>query len=204
MFYTTDKNDHGLKYNPFKAIVAPRPIAWVSTRSKSGQDNLGPYSFFNAMSDLPPMLGFNSGPVKAGIDEPKDSVTNIEETGVFCVNIVSADLMEAMNTSSGHYPHGIDEFEKAGLTKGQANLIDAPYVADSPVSLECKLHDILQMPAPGNAKWVIGEVVGVHIKDEFIDGDFLRADRYKPVARLGYKDYTIVEKLVQMDRPINV
>ena len=204
MFYTTKKNDHGLKYNPFKAIVSPRPIAWVSTRSESGVDNLGPYSFFNAMSDLPPIIGFNSGPQKMGIEEPKDSVTNIRETGVFCVNIVSDALKEAMNISSGHYAHGIDEFERAGLTKAQAKLIDAPYVADSPVTMECKLHDILQMPAPGNASWIMGEVVGIHIKDEFIDGDFLRVDRYKPVARLGYKDYAIVDELIQMERPKNV
>ena len=204
MFYSTEKNDHGLKYNPYKAIVAPRPIAWVSTRSKEGHDNLGPYSFFNAMSDLPPMLGFNSGPQKFGLDEPKDSVTNIRETGVFCVNIVSADLMEAMNITSAHLPHGVDEFEKAGLAKGEAKLINAPFVADSPVTLECELHDVLQMPEPGNASWVVGKVVGVHIKDEFIDGDFLKVDRYKPLARLGYKDYAIIDSIFQMERPKNV
>ena len=203
MFYETAKNDHGLKYNPFKAIVAPRPIAWVSTRSEAG-DNLGPYSFFNAMSDMPPMLGFNSGPVKFGVDEPKDSVTNIRKSGEFVVNIVSADLKEAMNISSAHVPHGVDEFERAGLTKSEARLVNAPMVADSPVNLECKLHDILELPAPGNALWVIGEVVAVHIKDEVIDGDFLRTSAWRPLARLGYREYSIVDSVFEMNRPSDV
>ncbi|MEM7242242.1 MAG: flavin reductase family protein [Pseudomonadota bacterium] len=203
MFYEPAKDNHGLKYNPYKAIVAPRPIAWVSTRGGNG-DNLGPYSFFNAMSDMPPMLGFNSGPAKLGIDEPKDSVTNIRETGEFVVNIVSADLMNAMNTSSFHFEHGIDEFEKAGLTKSEATMINAPMVADSPVNLECKLYDILDLPAPGNAHWIIGEVIGIHIKDEFIDGDFVRTGAWRPVSRLGYKEYAIVENVIALERPKNV
>ena len=99
---------------------------------------------------------------------------------------------------------GVDEFERAGLQKSEAKLIDAPMVADSPVNLECKLHDILDMPAPGNAHWIIGEVVAVHIKDDVIEGDFLHTAAWKPVARLGYKEYAIIDNVFDLDRPKNV
>jgi len=129
MFYTTDTNDHGLRYNPFKAIVSPRPIAWISSQDAQGNSNLAPYSFFNGMSDAPPLIGYASGPTKLGLDEPKDSITNIRETGEFCVNIVPFELVNQMNTSSKHYPHGEDEFDLAGVTKASSTTISAPHVA---------------------------------------------------------------------------
>lgn len=199
MFYTTDSNAHGLRYNPFKAIVSPRPIAWISSQDTQGNANLAPYSFFNGMQDLPPIIGFGSGPVKMGIDEPKDSLSNIEATGVFCVNIVSDALKNQMNQSSKHFPHGTDEFEMAGLQKAQAQTISCPYVAQSPVTMECKLHDIIDLP--GTSKWVIGMVTAVHIKDEFIVEGKLDVTKYQPVARLGYKDYATIRDVYELERP---
>mgnify|MGYP001102426533 CR=1 FL=1 len=199
MFYTTQENDHGLRYNPFKAIVSPRPIAWISSKDKEGNANLAPYSFFNGMSDAPPIIGFGSGPDKMGLEEPKDSLSNIEATGVFCVNIVSDNLKNQMNLSSKHFPHGVDEFEQAGLCKEQARTIDVPYVADSPVTLECKLHDIITLP--GTSKWVIGLVTAIHINDAFIVEGKLDVTKYKPVARLGYKDYATISEVYELERP---
>jgi flavin reductase (DIM6/NTAB) family NADH-FMN oxidoreductase RutF len=199
MFYTTDKNDHGLRYNPFKAIVSPRPIAWVSSKDSDGNANLAPYSFFNGMSDMPPVIGFGSGPMKMGVDEPKDSLTNIATTGEFCVSIVSDALKNQMNISSQHVPHRVDEFELAGLRKAQARTIDVPFVADSPVTLECKLHEIITLP--GTSKWVIGLVQAVHIHDEFIVDGKLDVTKYQPVARLGYKDYATISETYELERP---
>ena len=166
MFYTTDTNDHGLRYNPFKAIVSPRPIAWISSQDSNGRRNLAPYSFFNGMSDEPPMIGFGSGATKIGLDERKDSLANIRETGVFCVNIVSDALKHKMNQSSGSYLQDEDEFEITGLTPTIGTTVAAPFVAEAPISLECKVHDII--PLPGTSTWVMGVVTAVHIKDEFI------------------------------------
>ena len=199
MFYTTDENNHGLRYNPFKAIIAPRPIAWVSTRGDQG-DNLAPYSFFNAMSDSPPMIGFSAGPQKIKRDEPKDSFENIKNSGVFCVSIVPYALRDAMNLTAGHYAHGDDEFVRAGLSKGQARTIDAPFVAQAPVALECKLWQIIDLPAPGHAHWVIGQVSAVHIKDDLIVDGLLDVTRYEPLARLGYKDYAKVDEVFMLER----
>jgi flavin reductase (DIM6/NTAB) family NADH-FMN oxidoreductase RutF len=199
MFYTTDANDHGLRYNPFKAIVSPRPIAWISSQDTKGNANLAPYSFFNGMQDVPPIIGFGSGPDKVGIDEPKDSLTNIQETGVFCVNIVSDDLKNKMNTSSQHFPHGTDEFEIAGLEKAQAQTIACPYVAQSPVTLECELHDIITLP--GTSKWVIGCVTAIHINDDVIVDGKVDVTLYQPVARLGYKDYATISEVYELERP---
>ena len=146
MFYTTELNDHGLKYNPFKAIVAPRPIAWISTIDKEGRSNLAPYSFFNGMQDSPPIIGFGSGPSKIGIDEPKDSLSNIEATGNFCVSIVSEALKNQMNISSGHFPHNENEYEIAVLTQTLVVTVSSPFVTVSPVSLACKLLYIISLP----------------------------------------------------------
>jgi len=199
MFYTTDTNDHGLRYNPFKAIVSPRPIAWISSQDAQGNANLAPYSFFNGMSDEPPLIGYGSGPSKIGVDEPKDSITNIRETGEFCVNIVPFELVNQMNTSSKHYRHGEDEFDHAGVTKAASSTISAPHVAESPVSLECKLHDIIKLP--GTSCWVIGLVTAVHIKDQYIVDGKLDVTQYQPVARLGYKDYATISETYELERP---
>lgn len=199
MFYRPEIDDHGLPHNPFKAIVSPRPIAWISTLNKDGTANLAPYSFFNGVQDTPPMLMFCVAGSKMGIDEPKDSLTNIRETGEFCVNIVSDALKDAMNITSAHYPHGVDEFEKAGLEKATSHVIKPPYVAASPVAMECTLHDIINLP--GGGKMVLGAVVGVHIKDEHIKNGLLDVTSYVPLARLGYMDYAKVETVFSLKRP---
>lgn len=200
MYYEPEKNDHGLRYTPFKAIISPRPIAWVSTQDTAGQANLGPYSFFNAICDRPCMVGFNSGARKIGLDEGKDSLANIRQTGEFGVSIVSAALQDQMNISSSHFPHGVDEFEKAGLTKMSGKHIKAPLVAESPVNLECKLFDIIDFPG-GHASWIMGTVIGIHIDDAVIKDGRVDVASYQPLARLGYKDYTKVETVFELQRP---
>lgn len=199
MFYEPANNDHGLPHNPFKAIVSPRPIAWISTLNADGVANLAPYSFFNAVQDTPPMLMFAVAGKKMGIDEPKDSLTNIRTSGEFCVNIVSDALKDAMNITSQHFAHGVDEFEKAGLEKAASRVIKTPYVAACPVALECQLHSITDLP--GGGQMVLGEVVGVHIKDEHIKDGLLDVTSYVPLARLGYKDYANVKTVFSLKRP---
>jgi len=199
MFYEPKNNDHGLPHNPFKAIVSPRPIAWVSTLNPDGVANLAPYSFFNGVQDAPPMLMFSVTGAKAGSDEPKDSLSNIRSSGEFCVNIVSDALKDAMNITSQHFANGVDEFEKAGLEKAASRAIKAPYVAASPVAMECTLHSIIDLL--GGGQMVLGEVVGVHIKDEHMKDGLLDVTSYVPLARLGYMDYTKVEKVFSLKRP---
>jgi flavin reductase (DIM6/NTAB) family NADH-FMN oxidoreductase RutF len=199
MYYSIDREDHGLPHNPFKAIVAPRPIGWISTIDAQGRANLAPYSFFNAFSDRPPIVAFSADASKAGMDEPKDSPSIIRETGEFCVNIVSYELRDKMNISSGAYPRGKDEFELAGLTKGKSNIVAAPYVAESPAALECKLFQMVDLP--GDYTLVIGLVVGVHIDDRHIKDGLLDVTSYQPMARLGYRDYSAVKDVFPLNRP---
>ena len=199
MFYTTDTNEHGLPYNPFKAIVSPRPIGWISTVDKQGRANLAPYSFFNGMSDVPPLVGFASGPAKPDGGGPKDSPKNIAETGVFCVNFVSTALQDAMNITSAHLAHGDDEFEAAGLSKSMGRMVNVPYVTDAPAVFECRHHDTITLP--GGSLWVMGHVVAVHIKDDVIVNGRVDVTAYQPLARLGYKDYTSVKDVFELKRP---
>lgn len=199
MFYRPNIDQHGLPHNPFKAIVSPRPIGWISTLSKDGIANLAPYSFFNGIQDEPPMVMFSASGFKADTTALKDSLVNIRDTGEFCVNIVSDALKDAMNVTSEHYPHGTDEFEQAGLEKGAPKVIKAPFVAASPAAFECTLHSII--PLPGNGHMVLGEVVGVHIKDAHLKDGMLDVTSYVPLARLGYRDYTSVRDVFSLNRP---
>jgi flavin reductase (DIM6/NTAB) family NADH-FMN oxidoreductase RutF len=198
MFYTTDTNEHGLPYNPFKAIVSPRPIGWISSVDKQGRANLAPYSFFIGRSDRPPLVGFASGPAKPD-GEPKDSPTNIAETGVFCVNFVSSILQDAMNITSEHLSHGEDEFEAAGLAKTMGTKVNVPFVSDAPAVFECEHTETITLP--GGSLWVMGHVVAVHIKDEVIKDGRVDVTAYQPLARLGYKDYTAVTDVFELKRP---
>jgi flavin reductase (DIM6/NTAB) family NADH-FMN oxidoreductase RutF len=151
---------HGLPHDPFNAIVGPRPIGWISTKSRAGIPNLAPYSFFNAFNYTPPIVGFAS----IGY---KDTVRNVEETGQFCWNLATRALADRMNASCAMVPPEVDEFALAGLTPAPSRLVDVPRVAETPVSFECKLTQVVRLqdadgqPAPS---WlVLGEVVGVHI-----------------------------------------
>ena|SRR5438105_4242744 len=197
MFYDAVRNDHGLPNDPFKAIVAPRPIGWVSTVSKSGIANLAPYSFFNAVSESPHYIVFGSGGVK-------DSLANVEATGEFAINIATYELREAMNLSSARVPPDVDEFALAGLTPVPCRLIEAPRVSESPAALECRLHRIAPLPDErGDARdWVvIGRVVAIHIDDRFIHDGRVDTAAMKPIARLGYSEYATVETAWRMRRP---
>lgn len=199
MFYRPNLDDHGLPHNPFKTIVAPRPIGWISTRGTDGSTNLAPYSFFNGVQDVPPMVMYSTTGKKLGLDEEKDSLINIRDTGEFCVSIVSLALQDAMNASSEHLPHGEDEYDRAGLTKGRPSVVNAPFVAEAPVSMECKLFKEIELP--GHAFVIIGEVVGIHIQDQHIKDGLLDITSYKPMARLGYRDYAAVTETFSLNRP---
>lgn len=190
MFYQPDQG-HGLPHNPFKAIVAPRPIGWISSRSAAG-DNLAPYSFFNALADAPPQVMF------AG--DLADSVRNARETGVFAVNIVSQSAMESMNATSKALPRGQDEFTFANVAKAECVTIDCPRVADAPATLECRLTHAVALL--GHHNWmIVGEVVGIHLRDDCIADGRFDFRSYHPVARMGYHDYAVVQDVVEMKRP---
>jgi flavin reductase (DIM6/NTAB) family NADH-FMN oxidoreductase RutF len=199
MYYSTDSNDHGLPHNPLKAILAPRPIGWISTLDAEGRANLAPYSFFNGIQDDPPMVAFSTDAKKPGLNERKDSKANILATGEFCVNVVSYALRDAMNLTSGGYAQDVDEFELAGLTKGVSRQIKAPFVTESPAALECRLYDTLDLP--GSYTLILGTVVGVHIDDTHIKNGLLDVTSYQPLARLGYRDYSAVTEVFSLKRP---
>jgi flavin reductase (DIM6/NTAB) family NADH-FMN oxidoreductase RutF len=204
MHYRPGKGSHGLPHNPFKAIIAPRPIAWVSTLDAAGRVNLAPFSFFNGVSDSPPMVMISVGESKIGVAESKDTLANIRATGEFAIGIVGWEHRDAMNRTSGHYPAGEDEFALAGLEKAACLEIAPPRIADAPATLECKLHQIVKLPEdiPGEGySLIIGEVVAVHLRDDCIHDGSFDLTRHQPVARCGYKDYAVVREVFQMTRP---
>ncbi len=201
MHYSTKLNDHGMRHNPFKALVAPRPIGWIGSVSPEGVLNLAPYSFFNAVADHPPMVMYSS-------EGRKDSLRNIEASGEFTVSIVSHALREKMNMTAAAVSHDVDEFALAGLTPVDSQFVRAPRVGESPAALECKVWKILDMPpAPGETEshWsvVFGLVVGVYINDAFIRNGLVDTAAISPIARLGYMDYAVVqpECMFQINRP---
>ncbi len=204
MFYRP-KDGHGLPHDPFKAIVVPRPIGWVSTVDGEGRANLAPYSFFNGCGDHPPLVMFAQTGRKTKDEGEKDSIANIRATGEFACSVVSQALKEAMNASTASFPAGVDEFEKAGLTKGEGREIRVPHVAEAPAVLECrvvKVVDDLPVAREGLMNIVvIGEVVGVHIRDEVLEDGLINVLAYNPVARMGYTEYTTVENRWEMLRP---
>ncbi len=199
MFYRPE-DGHGLPHNPFSAIVAPRPIGWISSRGADGADNLAPYSFFNAVAYTPPQVMFASTSAKPDRGDTKDSVANIRETGAFCVNIVAYDMRAAMNETSGPWPRGDDEFARAGLTKEECRSIPCARVAGAPAALECRLSQIVVLRGQSNFM-VIGEVTGVHLRDDCMADGMLDLTRYQPLARLGYTDYTRVSEVFSIRRP---
>lgn len=199
MFYRPE-NGHGLPHNPFNAIVAPRPIGWISTRGTAGE-NLAPYSFFNAVAYVPPQVMFASTGTKPDRPGTKDSVAQILESGVFCVNIATGDLRDALNASSAPLPAGASEFAAAGIATAECSTIACPRVAGAAASLECRMTQVL--PLAGQANYaVFGVVTGVHIHDDcVVDGRFDPRPAGGWIARLGYKDYAAVTELFTMDRP---
>ncbi|WP_075288784.1 flavin reductase family protein [Pararhizobium arenae] len=198
MFYETSTNIHGLAHDPFKAIVSPRPIGWIGSRANDGSYNLAPYSFFNAISDTPKLVMFSSS-------GRKDSVTNIEQTGEFTASFASRDLADKMNMSSIAAPRGESEFDIAGLTPEIGKLVSAPFVAEAYAALECKVTEMFQPKTlSGDVSdnyMVIGQVVGIHIREEAIrEGRFDMA-RVRPIGRMGYMDYCDAGDVFEMFRP---
>ena len=190
MFYHP-QDGHGLPHNPFKAIVSPRPIGWISTRAGSG-DNLAPYSFFNALADDPPQVMF------AG--NLKDSIANLRESGVFAVNVVEEAMLETMSATSASLPRGVDEFAHAGVAKAECSTIDCPRVANAPATLECRMRQIITLQGPDNVM-VIGEVTGIHIRDDCVVNGRFDVTRFGITARLGYRDYAVIRTLRSLNRP---
>lgn len=200
MFYLPGIDGHGLSHDPFKALVAPRPIGWISTRDRAARLNLAPYSFFNAVADDPPMVMYCNTGAKADRVGGKDTIYNIRETGEFVANVVGQALRNAMNVTSGTYAAGEDEFALAGLTPAPGRVVAVPRVAEAPAALECRLWKIIDLPGRAN-HMVIGEVVGVHISNAVVVGGKVDVTLYKPLARLGYRDYAVVDELISLNRP---
>jgi flavin reductase (DIM6/NTAB) family NADH-FMN oxidoreductase RutF len=195
------KNGHGLRHDPFNAIIAPRPIGWISSRGAKGIVNLAPYSFFNGFAYVPPIIGFSS-------TSWKDTVQNVQETGEFCWNLATMDLSKQMNATAAHVARDISEFEIAGLSPAPSRLVNVPRVAESPVSFECKLTQIIQLQgADGNKAqaWLtLGEVVAVHIDKAMIKDGVYQTGLARPIVRAGRKgDYFEIkpENMFEMVRP---
>ena len=190
MFYQPS-GGHGLRHNPFKAIISPRPIGWISTRAGLG-DNLAPYSFFNAVTDAPPQVMFAGG--------LKDSIANVIERGVFAVNVVEEAMFKSMSETSAALPLGSDEFAHAGVPKAECTTIDCPRVSGAPATLECRMLQVITLKGSDNYM-VIGEVTGIHLRDDCLVNGRFDVTHYRPVARLGYMDYAVVRDLVTLPRP---
>jgi flavin reductase (DIM6/NTAB) family NADH-FMN oxidoreductase RutF len=201
MFYEPDKKNHGLKYTPYKSCMVPRPIGWISTVSRTGAVNLSPYSQFNNVGYEPGYLMFSAGGQHPD-GRRKDTVVNVEETGEFVYNMATYDLRDAVNYTSQIVDSSVDEMKAAGLTPEPSRLVSPPRVAQSPVSIECKHHTTVVLPGltwRSNHHVVIGRVVGVHIKDEFLTPDGkIDVVKIRPLARLGYLDYTSVESSFEL------
>jgi flavin reductase (DIM6/NTAB) family NADH-FMN oxidoreductase RutF len=198
MFYETSKNDHGLPRCPFKAIVSPRPVGWITSMSSRGEINLAPYSFFNAVSDEPPIVMFSS-------DGYKDSLTFVAETKEFVCNLATFELRNAVVATSAKFPRGINEMAEAGLPAAPSRLVRPPRVAASPCALECKVLRIVDLDnldgEPAHRHVVFGQVVGVHIDESFIRNGRLDTAVMQPIARCGYSDYAVVDKVFAVARP---
>jgi flavin reductase (DIM6/NTAB) family NADH-FMN oxidoreductase RutF len=199
MFYEPDKRDKSkLPHDPFKAIVAPRPIGWISSISLKGEVNLAPYSYFNGVNSRANLVMFAS-------EGRKDSLNNIEATGEFVCSLATWDLRDAMNATSAPLPHGVNEMQHAGLQAAPSRLVKPPRVAASPCALECKLIKIVALETtdgkPVDGHVVFGQVVGVYIDDRFIVDGLLDTAAMKPIARCGYDQYAVVESIFSMGRP---
>ena len=198
MFYDTRKNDHGLPYNPFKAIVAPRQIGWITSINSKGETNLAPYSFFNGITDRPPIVMFSS-------EGPKDSVAFVEETREFVCSLATYDLRDEMNATSAPLPRGTCEMQAAGLAPAPSRLVKPPRVAASPCALECKwLKTVKLDDVEGRSldRYVVfGQAIGIYIDDRFIKNGKLDTAAMRPIARLGYDQYAVVEQVFAMQRP---
>ena len=197
MIYDTIKNEHGLRHDPFKAIVAPRPIGWIGSVSKDGIFNLAPYSFFNAVADRPHYVMFSSKDIK-------DSMRNIEETGEFTCSLCTFDTRMNMNASSAPVPADANEFDVSSLAMAPSQFVAPPRVKEAPAALECKLWKTIDLPDADRAKgsghyMLIGHVVGIYINDEFVKDGLVDTGAMQPMARMGYMQYSVVRSDTAMD-----
>lgn len=197
MFYRPGIDPHGFDRNPFKALVVPRPIAWISTIDAEGHINLAPFSYFNAIATDPPMVMFSAG----GEARAKDTPENIKSTGDFVVNIVPEHLFSQMTQTAEALDAQVDETEAVGIETRPSRLVKPPCVAESPVNLECRMYRCVELPrdAHGHANTaVIGEVIGIHIRDHLYPQGRLQVAEMKPMARLGYDEYAVVDRAVTL------
>ena len=205
MFYDPDKNDHGLQRNPFKSCVVPRPIGWISSISADGIHNLAPFSQFQNLTFDPPYVMFAAN--QNSLEARKDTVVNVEQTGEFVYNMATYDLRDAVNRSAAEVPPEVDEFSLAGVTKAPSIKVRPCRVAESPVQFECRYYQTIRLPGNGpmgTVDVIIGRVVFIHIKNEALTQDG-RLDilKVRPLARLGYYDYTTVDSIFEMVIPGN-
>jgi flavin reductase (DIM6/NTAB) family NADH-FMN oxidoreductase RutF len=200
LFYEPHRRDRAiLPHDPFKALIAPRPVGWISTAGPGGEVNLAPYSFFNAVCESPLMLAFSS-------QGPKDSATFAGHVREFVWNLATYDLREAMNDSSAPLPRGASEFEHAGLEMAAGRIVGAPRVAASPCSMECRVTTAVELRDLDGRKvdqhLVIGQVVGIHIDERYVVDGQVDTAAIRPIARCGYVgEYAVVDRLFHMDRP---
>ncbi|KAH7402421.1 hypothetical protein BKA66DRAFT_507369 [Pyrenochaeta sp. MPI-SDFR-AT-0127] len=211
MFYQPGIEDHGLPHDPFKACVIPRPIGWISTVSPSGLANLAPYSQFNNLTFDPPYVMFSAN--QTPTSQQKDTVRNAEATGVFCWNLATYELREAVNVTSEQVEYGVDEFERAGLEKEDSRMSDVvtdkgkmkvPLVKKSPIKFECRHYTTLRLPGNppmGAVDVVIGKVVGIHIDERVLTDGKIDIKKTVPIARCGYYEYTVVREVFEMRIP---
>jgi len=202
MHYDSIANQHGLKHDPFKALVAPRPIGWVSTVDENGILNLAPYSFFNAVSDRPHYVMFSSS-------GRKDSLRNIEKNGEFTCSLSTWDTRDGMNISSAPVPADGDEFALAHLETAASKFVAPPRVKQSPAALECKHWKTIEMPdvkpSGDSGHFVVfGQVVGIYIDPAYIKDGMVDTSAMRPIARMGYMDYAVVtpETAFTLNRPV--
>jgi len=199
MFFEPHKRDKALfPWDPFKAMIAPRPVGWISSRSRDGLVNLAPYSFFNAFSADPPIVGFCS-------EGAKDSATFAQDSGEFVWNMATYDLREKMNMTSAPLARGDSEFAHAGLETAPCVLVKAPRVAESPCALECKVTQVVRLKdatgADTDRTLVLGQAIGLHVDERFLKDGMIDLVAMKPIARCGYQDYTAIDRLFPIKRP---
>lgn len=198
MHYDATAGSHGLRHDPFKGLVVPRPIGWISTVSADGVTNLAPYSFFNAVADKPGYVMFSSS-------GHKDSLKNIEATGEFVCSLATWELRDGVNLSSANLPYGVSEFPVSGLTAAPSRFVKPPRVAESPAAIECRHFQTMVLPKGDDEPnyLIVGLVVGVYIDDRYIKDGLVDTGAMQPIARLGYREYAVVrrEQIFEVDRP---
>jgi len=185
----------GAFYQFMIGVVVPRPIAFVSTVSPEGRLNVAPFSFFNAIASQPPLIGIS---INRRRGEPKDTMRNIQSLGELVVNTVDEPLAERMVRTSGEWPEDVDEFQLTGLTPVPSDLVKPPRVGESPVSMECRLHQVVEM---GNTFFVVGEILRAHVKDEVLTDGRVDIAKLRPLGRLGGDGYSVVRDVLHLSRP---